>query len=261
MTVIATSWSTRIERADTLAAQGDGGTAAALLGFYARLLRAQREVHDTLMSGRPTGEIEKDLGLVLDSARPLLKSVADAGPDQLAGKARDLLTGAADLRGELLEYWHARSDRQFFAKAVLQPYAEWLAALRPGMIAGSPVARADRCGRCGGAPQLVIMASGQAEGGSRSLQCATCLGTWPFRRVCCSSCGNEDEHRLGYFQSPTFPHVRVDACEACRRYLKAIDLGRNGLAVPLIDEVASASLDVWATDRGYVKIELNLIGL
>ena len=56
-------------------------------------------------------------------------------------------------------------------------------------------------------------------------------------------------------------HLRVDACETCHRYLKAVDLTKLGFAVPLVDEVAGASLDLWAREHGYEKIELNLIGL
>jgi formate dehydrogenase maturation protein FdhE len=33
------------------------------------------------------------------------------------------------------------------------------------------------------------------------------------------------------------------------------------VAVPVVDEVAGASLDLWALERGYQKIELNLVGL
>jgi len=93
------------------------------------------------------------------------------------------------------------------------------------------------------------------------LLCATCLSTWPFGRVLCAQCGEEDEHKLGYFHSPDYDHLRIDACESCRHYLKTVDLGRFGLAVPLVDEVAGASLDIWARDHGYEKIELNLVGL
>ena len=49
--------------------------------------------------------------------------------------------------------------------------------------------------------------------------------------------------------------------EHCGRYLKSIDISKAGLAVPLVDEIAGASLDVWAVEHGYTKIELNLIGL
>ena len=53
----------------------------------------------------------------------------------------------------------------------------------------------------------------------------------------------------------------VPACDTCRRYLKSIDLTRLGTAVPIVDEVAGASLDLWALQHGYEKIELNLVGL
>ena len=33
------------------------------------------------------------------------------------------------------------------------------------------------------------------------------------------------------------------------------------LAVPLIDEVAAAPLDLWIRERGYTKIEVNLLGV
>jgi formate dehydrogenase maturation protein FdhE len=34
----------------------------------------------------------------------------------------------------------------------------------------------------------------------------------------------------------------------------------DGLAVPLVDEVATAALDVWAMERGFNKISPNLMG-
>ena len=108
---------------------------------------------------------------------------------------------------------------------------------------------------------LEAAAATSVDGSTRQLLCATCLTTWPFRRVVCPSCGEEDERKLAYYHSPVMAHVRVDACDSCRRYLKTIDLGRLGLAVPLVDEVAGASLDVWAREHGYEKIELNLLGL
>ena len=99
------------------------------------------------------------------------------------------------------------------------------------------------------------------EGGARALQCATCLTVWPFRRALCPQCGEEDERRLGYFSTPVFDHLRVETCDTCKHYLKCVDLTRLGVAVPLVDEVASATLDAWATEHGYTKIELNLVGL
>jgi FdhE protein len=156
------------------------------------------------------------------------------------------------------------SDRQFFAKAILQPYARCLAE------AGVPpvdrvLPRDDGvCPFCGGAPQVSILEAPSgppAEGGGRRLLCATCLTEWPFRRVRCAHCGEEDEHKLSYFRGGEPDHLRVDACESCRRYVKTVDLTRLGLAVPLVDEVMGAPLDLWAREHGYDKIELNLLGL
>lgn len=91
--------------------------------------------------------------------------------------------------------------------------------------------------------------------------CSACLTIWPFRRVVCANCGEERPDKLGVFQSPAFDHVRIEACDTCWHYIKGIDLTRLGLAIPLVDEVAAAALDLWAMEQGYTKIELNLVGL
>jgi len=55
--------------------------------------------------------------------------------------------------------------------------------------------------------------------------------------------------------------VRIEACDSCHHYIKGIDLTRLGLAVPLVDEIYAAPLDLWAREHGYQKIELNLVGI
>jgi len=258
------SWGKRIERAARLAEADEA--ARPLLTFYAVVLGLQREIATAVTgsSSRLTGSLAHDL----DRLRPVLTSflagIERSGPILLAREARALLSGPAMAHdGLLTAVWMNPSDRQFVAKAVLQPYAETLAenGVAP---ADRPASSPDNlCPVCGGAPQLSILHSSGAslEGGGRSLQCATCLTVWPFRRVLCAHCGEEDEHKLGYFHSPALDHLRVDACETCRHYLKSVDLTRLGISVPLVDEVAGASLDLWARDRGYQKIELNLVGL
>jgi FdhE protein len=58
-----------------------------------------------------------------------------------------------------------------------------------------------------------------------------------------------------------FPHVRVEACDTCHVYLKAIDMTKDGLASPEVDELAAVPLDLWAAGRGYAKLQTNLLGL
>jgi FdhE protein len=104
----------------------------------------------------------------------------------------------------------------------------------------------------------VLRPEGDAAG--RWLSCSFCLREWAFRRLICPWCQEEDKEKLSRFSSEEWPSVHVEACDTCRRYLKAIDMTVDGLAVPLVDEAAFSVLDVWATDRHYTKIVPNLMG-
>jgi len=104
----------------------------------------------------------------------------------------------------------------------------------------------------------VLQPEGDAAG--RWLFCSFCLRQWAFRRLLCPWCREEDKEKLPRYSSEEWPAVHVEACDTCRRYLKAIDMTVDGLAVPLIDETAFSVLDVWAADRGYTKIVPNLMG-
>jgi FdhE protein len=259
------SWDRCIERAQQLAS-GDEAVRP-LLTFYSSLLGLQRGLAVTLTASRNgplTGTLAHDLELLRPGIAGFLQAIAASGPELLAVQARRLLEGPQGAIDQLLTTcWNRPSDRQFFAKAVLQPYARLLADGDMMPSDRNLTMAQNRCPFCGGVPQLSMLhgAGGPLEGGGRSLLCATCLTVWPFRRVLCAYCGEEDEHKLGYFQSPAYDHLRVDACDTCRHYVKTVDLTRLGIAVPLVDEVAGAPLDAWALEQGYEKIELNLVGL
>jgi formate dehydrogenase maturation protein FdhE len=40
-----------------------------------------------------------------------------------------------------------------------------------------------------------------------------------------------------------------------------VDLSKDGHAVPLVDELAAIPLDLWAHEKGYSKLQLNLLGM
>src|SRR5215471_6216600 len=257
-------WDTQIKRADQLAKPG--GSTGKLLEFYAELLRSQKEIYEYFLSRKelPSGNLEKDLILIRDSSPPLLQTVATYGPEPLASEARVLMNGNRQLLHErLLGYWQSPLDIQFFEKALLQPYTRWLLDFGISLV-GRELASGDRtCPYCGGQPQLSFLQAKEstAESGNRDLMCGTCLSSWEFRRVVCANCGEERPAKLGYFHSPEFDHIRIEACDCCKHYIKGVDLTRMGHAMPLIDEIYAAPLDLWAREHGYTKIELNLVGV
>ena len=250
-------WNKQIERADYLAAESSGSRE--LLTFYAQLLRAQAEIYESFRSRKdwlPSGDLTTDLSVIRSSMTVLLDTVALHGPASLIAEPETMAE-------DLLEYWRNPSDTRFFAKALLQPYARWLAETRT-TPAGRELAGGERtCPFCGGRPQLSFLQAREssADSGTRDLVCSTCLTSWEFRRVVCANCGEERPAKLGYFHSSEFDHIRIEACDSCKHYLKGIDLTRLGFAVPLVDEIYGAPLDLWAREHGYTKIELNLVGV
>ena len=250
-------WNARIARcvqlAETSPATKD------LLSFYARLLQTQKQIYDLL--SEVIGSFSDDLRELRKHLPALIEIVKSSGPATLAEQALDLSSSSSEIVDQLLiDYWRERSDKQFFAKALLQPYAQRLAesALPPSLPRDE-----NQCPFCLGKPQVSFLkvVDSTSESGNRHLLCATCLSSWEFRRIVCASCGEERPAQLGYFQTSEYKHVRIETCDTCKQYIKGVDLTTLGLAVPLVDDVATAALDLWATEQGYTKIELNLVGL
>jgi FdhE protein len=101
----------------------------------------------------------------------------------------------------------------------------------------------------------------EGDGGKRTMMCAVCFAEWEFNRIRCPGCGEEDEKKLPVYTAAQFGWVRIEACDSCRSYVKSIDLTKNGLAVPEVDEIAAVALDVWAAEQGYFKLCPNLFNL
>jgi FdhE protein len=253
-------WEKRIRRARELAAQYPA--ASQVLGFYAEVAAFQKGIFDAAAAENLHADPMLPLGEQLAmSALPsrfpaLFELVEKEGPPGLAQAARELRTS-----GEWRTVLDAQPDgdlaHHFFARACLQPVAEYLACDSKLQFSGHTGLR---CPVCNGKPQLSLLRP-EGEGGKRSLLCAGCSTEWDFRRILCPNCAEEDHGRLPRFSAEDFPHIRVEACETCKRYMKSVDLTVNGLAIPLVDEIAAAPLDLWAAEQGYQKIELNLMGL
>jgi FdhE protein len=220
-------WQRRIERAEELAREYP--VSAELLYFYRDIARFQSTVKQS-----PAENLE-----------PLLALIRRTAPDPLAQAAHLPVTWNAVLLSA--DPMHA-----FFARVLLQAFAPQVDHVPPGVQPLCPV--------CGEKPVAAVLRP-EGDGGKRFLLCSRCFTEWEFRRVLCPQCGEEDKDKLPVYTASEFPHVRVEACDACRVYLKSIDLTKNGLAVPEVDELASIALDLWAAERGYTKLQPNLFGL
>lgn len=95
----------------------------------------------------------------------------------------------------------------------------------------------------------------------RSLVCGFCAEETPHVRLACPDCGEENPDKLPRFTAREIPWIRIDACDACRSYLKAVDLSKEPDAEPVVDELASTPLDLVAREKGYAKRRPNLAGL
>jgi FdhE protein len=177
---------------------------------------------------------------------------------------------------------------RYLARASLRAPLAALGEHAGEACAGDPAPRDDRhCPRCGGPPQLSFRSrSGEALlTGRRQLECVRCGHSWNYSASTCPSCGettgsartmyaerrdgpvvgdggppNGDGGPSTTAEPPTFPHVRVDACATCQRYLIDVDLGSDPKAVPEVDELAALPLDLFAVEHGLSKITPNLMG-
>ena len=256
-------WDKRVRRAAELAARF--AFAKEILDFYGRVLTLQQGIFEEIGSPSVAPEASEPAFRsrldTLDVSRhlPALLALAEArGPAKLAEEARAirglLQPQPQDWLRDFLD--GEPSPKAFFARALLQPYAErWAAA------ASTPPPAGDRfvCPICGSRPQAAVLRP-EGDGGKRFLLCSLCLTEWEFRRILCAACGEENYQKLPRYCAEDVAAVRVEACDTCHFYLKSIDLTVDGLAVPLVDEVAAVPLDLWAAEHGYKKIEPNLMG-
>jgi FdhE protein len=222
-------WDRRIERAQELARRV--APAAELLRFYVEVARFQRSVEQAALPAMPLDSPELD-GILRPHIERLFDLMKRIAPPEVAQEAG------------------------FHRQLVLQAYAECQA--RQSGVSRTSVQ--PLCPFCGEKPVVAALRPA-GDGGKRSLICSLCFTEWEFRRLLCPQCGEEDREKLPIFMAEQFPHVRVEACDSCRSYMKAIDLTKDGLAIPEVDELASVALDLWADQQGYTKLQVNLLGM
>jgi len=277
-------WTDRRRRVTQL--RGRHSFARQLLDLYGALLGVQEKAFADAATASPDA---RDLAAYV--AEVVVPGVVDvtlfAGPDRLRSELiRRLET---EHPRQIVERWIAGETQapveRYLARASLGPVLEAADRQTRGACRGQRDAR--HCPECAGPPQVSFSAvpGEDLATGARFLECARCGVAWGYPRMTCASCGEDSSARLSVYselgtasgergtvvrglpadesvarQRAVFPHIRIEACESCRRYLLSIDLATEPAAVPVVDELAAIPLDLYAREQGFSKITTNLMG-
>lgn len=162
--------------------------------------------------------------------------------------------------------WVALAERQFAKQAepsdkvpsvtlaemsadqALKPYLAWAAEqILPHLDQG--LWKQGNCPVCGGTPDLAFL---EEETGARHLVCSRCNSQWRYRRVGCPFCDTSDHSQVVYYPSEDEIY-RLYVCNACRRYLKTVDLRQTSRRpmLPQVERVTTVAMDVAARQEGY----------
>lgn len=198
-----------------------------LLRFLERLLKSKGEKNQRLE--KAVLEFQKDSSLLQE----VFKAVLETDREGLAG-----ISNRVNLEPERL---------YFLAKTALMPS---LNALRAAFAHELDKTVWDQgyCPFCGSEPDMACL----DRTGKRHLHCELCGEDWPYPRLNCPFCQNDDHNTLGYFHSDQEEGFRVDFCRKCGRYIKTIDRRSFESETPMeLEYLATLHLDVIANKEGF----------
>lgn len=188
------------------------------------------------------------------SLRALVSLVRSKGPEPLreTGEALDE-AALSKAMGRYRSREDTRSPASFFARVLLQPEMARGDVMEASSTRGC-------CPQCGHLPQVGCLRR-EGDGRKLHLQCSLCFSEWPHPRGHCPGCGETRQDEIAFYKTSEIPEVEVQTCHGCRSYLHLVDVSRHPSIVPEIDEVGALVLDVWARERGFSKIQPNLVGI
>ena len=228
---------------------GEGPLSCDADAVAAELKRLAANLAETSVEGSPAQRTAERLALEQIDVAPFLQSALDGDTEAIARAARERGLDP-DAFARLLEF-------------ALQPVL-WEAAAR--CTALTDVDKWDRgyCPICGAWPALAELVGAEKR---RVLRCGRCGTWWSWLVLLCPYCGNDDHRSLGTLTeavarpgpgspAPAEPHSkdRVDVCERCHGYVKAVATFTSVPTVRLAaEDAATVHLDVGAREAGYAR--------
>jgi FdhE protein len=272
-------------RSVLLALQRDKPAYGELLGVYRELFLAQNRLaiqpeplaltldrkaaHRRLRGGRSLFSPET-FPLDPEAHAAFLQAVCDlveTAPDPLAHCASQVANALSkdELDMAALGYALLKDDEQglaryaadmgmdagalrFLLANALLPLAARFANKAAVLLTDAPLWERGRCPICGHLPSL----SALGENGSRALICGFCQHQWDVPRIFCPGCETRDSGAIAYFFSQKEAEYRVYTCDACRFYLKTVDLRLlERPFYPPAEVLLTLHLDIQAQEQGF----------
>ncbi len=103
------------------------------------------------------------------------------------------------------------------------------------------------CPVCGSHTKVGFL---HGEGGKLTLKCEVCGMEWPFKRIKCPFCGNENSEKLGFYELEKGAY-RLYFCEACGKYWKVVDERKLSDIPREFYPIITMDLDLLAKEEGY----------
>lgn len=141
----------------------------------------------------------------------------------------------------------------------LGPFAYALQRAIVGEADDHALASWDRgyCPVCGSWPALA-----EVCGGARCLRCSFCAASWELGSSRCVYCGEAGERFVTAAPDLDRPGRRLELCESCQGYLKAIDFpAPTPFPLLALEDLATMDLDRAAIERGFGRPPLPEIAV
>lgn len=242
-----------------------GGRPVATVALQLTPTDAERAVR----AGEPlllAGEVEVDVDELDGEVRLVAEALRDAGRGPASDVARAVASAPVpfgELAGAALRGDEAAIEAGAFSlhlpldplRSLLQLAAQpvlWTVAEQAATLVDLDRWQRGYCPVCGAWPLYGELVGPQRE---RHLRCGRCGAGWVWAILLCPYCGNDDHRTLGTLGNPEDrEHRRVDVCERCTGYLKAI-ASYSRAPAPLLaaEDAATVHLDVAARERGYAR--------
>jgi FdhE protein len=195
----------------------------------------------------------------------LLHIAEKRAPGETKELARKITAGEEDFKEMLLSAFYGEQGEEedeeergdedetfdlidLFLEECLRPAFEKVVATH-GDIALKSKWTEGYCPICGKEPKIGEI---KEEEGERFLFCNQCGIEWPYLRIKCPFCGNEEQQTLAYFTVEDDERYRVDVCNECKRYIKIVDFRETKEEPNLdIEDITTLHLDILATEEGY----------